>query len=155
MGVPVTRNFVEAFYEAYSARDHARLAAYLADDVEWQMDGPVGIFPFCGHRRGKAAVLDFLTRLKPAIFATKRLDPEEVVIDGDRAATFSRMTAVHKQTGRVIVFHCAHFFAFRDGRVAAMHCVADTFDAAEQVVGHRIDAYHEPDRSSSEDVVAI
>jgi ketosteroid isomerase-like protein len=89
------------------------------------------------------------------MFSTNRIEADEVVIDGDRAAAFSKATVVHRQTGRVVVFHCAHFFAFRDGQVASMRCMADTFDAAEQVMGHRIDAYHEPDSSRSEDVVAI
>jgi ketosteroid isomerase-like protein len=149
------RTQVEALYEAFAARDPVRIAGYLAHDVEWQMDGPVAIFPFCGHRRGKAAVLDLLTRLKPSILPTKRMDPEDVVIDGNQAAAFVKTTAVHKQTGRVVVFHCAHFFTFRDGQLAAMHCVADTYDAAEQVMGHRIDAYHEPAVSNSEDIIAI
>ena len=36
-----------------------------------------------------------------------------------------------------------------------MKGVADTFDMAEQVVGHRIDVYREPDISVSRDVVAL
>ena len=155
MDVHVTRTLVEALYEAYAACDPVRIAGYLADDIEWQMDGPVAIFPFCGYRRGKAAVLDLLTRMKPAVLQTKHMDPKDVVIDGDHAAVFVKTTAVHKQTGRVVVFHCAHFFTFRDGLVAAMHCVADTYDAAEQVMGHRIDVYHEPVSSRREDIVAI
>lgn len=155
MDVRITRTLVEAFYEAYAACDPVQIAGHLAHDIEWQMDGPVALFPFCGHWRGKAAVLDLLTRLKPAVLPTKRMDPEDVVIDGNHAAVFVKTTAVHKQTGRVVVFHCAHYFTFRDGQVAAMYWVADTFDAAEQVMGHRIDAYHEPAGSSSEDIVAI
>ena len=155
MDVRMIRIQVEALYEAFAARDPVRIAGQLTDDVEWQMDGPVAIFPFCGYRRGKAAVLDLLTRLKPAILPTKRMEPEDMVIDGDQAAVFVKTTAVHKQTGRVVVFHCAHFFTFRDGQLAAMHCVADTYDAAEQVMGHRIDAYHEPVVSNSEDIVAL
>lgn len=155
MDAPVTHSTVEAFCQAYTERDHSRLAAFLADDIEWQMDGPVGIFPFCGHRRGKAAVLDFFIRLKPAVFASKRMDIEDIVVEGNRAATFAKLTAEHRETGRVIVFHAAHFFTFRDGRVVSMHCLADTFDAVEQVVGHRIDAYHEAEVRNSEDIVAI
>lgn len=155
MDLSVTRTVVEALYRAYAAHDPVQIAAYLADDIELQMDGPVAIFPFCGHRRGKAAVLDLLTRLKPAVLPTRRMEPEKIVIEGDHAAVFAKTTAVHKQSGRVVVFHCAHFFTFRDGLVAVMHCVADTFDAVEQVVGHRIDAYYEMVGGNSEDIVAI
>jgi hypothetical protein len=44
---------------------------------------------------------------------------------------------------------------FRDGKVASLKGVADTFDMAEQVVGHRIDAYREPDLLISRDVIAL
>jgi len=144
MDVPVTRQLVEAFYDAFTTCDPGRIAATLTHDVEWQMDGPVSVFPFCGHRRGKAPVLDLLTRHKAEILPVRRVDQEDIVIDGQRAAVFAKITAIHKQTGRVVVFHCVHFLTFRDGLVSAVYCIADTFDAAEQVIGHRIDAYHEP-----------
>lgn len=155
MEEPISRRFVDRFYEVYSGADPHATAAYLADDVEWKVNGPVDIFPFCGHWRGKAAVLDFLTRVRPTFFASRRLEPDDVVIDSHHVATFCKSVSVHAQTGRTIVFYCAHFLTFRDRKLTNLYCMADTFDAVEQVVGHRIDAYYEAVGSSSEDIVAI
>ena len=47
-----TRELVEAFYRAYTARDSAAMAPLLADDVEWTISGPVDVLPFCGNHRG-------------------------------------------------------------------------------------------------------
>ena len=55
---------------------------------------------------------------------------------------------MQRDTGRVITFSSAHFVVFRDERVISMHALTDTFDVAEQVVGHRIDPYREGVASS-------
>ena len=155
MGDTVSRSLVQAFYEAFASRDPVRVAELLADDVEWNMAGPVDVFPFCGPRRGKAAAMEYLGQLVPSVFAIKRYEPLEMVIDGDHAATFSKVTAVQRATGRVITYHCAHLVRFRDGKVASVRGITDTFDVAEQVVGHRIDAYRETEIDLSTGVVAI
>ena len=155
MGESVSRATVQAFYEALASRDPVRLAQCLADDVEWHMAGPVDLFVFCGYRRGKAAVVDYIGRLVPSMFTIKRFEPEEVVIDGDTAAMINTITSVQKDTGRILTYQTAVFVVFRDGKVVSMKGVADTFDMAEQVVGHRIDVYREPDPAALKDVIAL
>jgi ketosteroid isomerase-like protein len=155
MGESVTAATVHAFYEALASRDPVRIAGCLADDVEWHMAGPVDIFVFCGYRRGKAAVVDYIGRLVPSMFSVKRFEPVEMVIDGDTAAMINNITSVQKGTGRILTYQTAVFVVFRDGKVVLLRGVADTFDMAEQVVGHRIDAYRDPDSAESKDVVAL
>lgn len=155
MGETASPAAVRAFYEAMASRDPVKLAQCLADDVEWHMPGPVDVFVFCGYRRGKAAVIDYIARLVPSMFAIKRLEPEDIVVDGNRVASLSRITAVQKNTGRVITYHSVLFVVFRGDKIVSVQGVADTFDAAEQVVGHRIDAFGEPDRPVSRGVVAL
>jgi ketosteroid isomerase-like protein len=155
MGEPVSRSTVQAFYEALASRDPIRLAQFLADDVEWHMAGPVDVFVFCGYRRGKAAVVDYVGRLVPSMLSVKRFDLEDIVIDGDTAATINNITSVQKDTGRVLTYQTAVFIVFRDGKVVSVKGVADTFDMAEQLVGHHIDAFSEPDRSVLRDVIAL
>jgi ketosteroid isomerase-like protein len=133
MGQSVSLRVVQAFYQAYASRNLAVLLEFLCDDVEWKYLGPVEVFPFCGSRRGKAAVIDHFTRHVPARFAFKRLEPEHLVVDKDRAATFSKVTAVENGSGRVLTYHCAHCITFRDGKVAAVQAVADTFGLTEQL----------------------
>lgn len=155
MGEAVTHATVQAFYDALASRDPVRLAQCVADDVEWHMAGPVDVFVFCGYRRGKAAVVDYVVRLVPSMFAIKRFEPREMVIEGDTAAMINSITSVQKNTGRILTYQTAIFVVFRDGKVVSLKGVADTFDMAEQVVGHRIDAYREPDGATARDVVAL
>jgi ketosteroid isomerase-like protein len=138
MSDPVSPSLVQAFYHAYARRDLAGVLGFVSDDVEWKLLGPVEIFPFCGYRRGKAAVIEHFTRRMPTLFSMRRMEPDDLVIDGNRAASFSKITAVENGSGRIIAFHCAHFVTFREGKVVSMQAVADTFGAIEQLQGLEI-----------------
>jgi ketosteroid isomerase-like protein len=155
MSEPDHRTTAQSFFDAFVARDPSRVARLLADDVEWTIIGPVALFPFCGTRIGKAAALDYLTRAWPEHFSMAAFQPEEVVIDGDRAAMFSRATIVQKKTGRTITYNCAHFITLRGDKVARLQGLTDTFDVVEQTLGHRINPYYDPNTGLVDDVVAL
>jgi ketosteroid isomerase-like protein len=133
---PVARATVEAFYEAYAARDASKVAEFLADDVKWTISGPVDLLPFCGTRFGKAAVLDLIERLVPGVFQVFSFVSESIVIEGDQAATLNRLSARRTDNGRVISYRLAHFLRFRDGKVVENLSLIDSYDAVEQVLGH-------------------
>lgn len=133
----VSPSLVQAFYHAYARQDVAAVLELLSEDVEWKFPGPVEIFPFCGYRRGKAAVIEYFKR-KPIRILQRRMEPDDLVIDGNRTASFSKMTAVENGTGRVLTFHCAHLATFRAGKVVSFQAIADTFGVLEQLQGVEI-----------------
>jgi ketosteroid isomerase-like protein len=153
----VERSVVEAFYQAYVTRDPQRIAAFLDDDVEWMVAGPVELLGFCGQRRGKAAVIEFFARLVPEVLQFKRFEPEEFLVDGDRAAMFAKLSALQRTTGRMISYRCAQFLRFRDGKITSFRSLIDSFDAAEQMIGHPIDLHQNRDHAAagSGDFVAV
>jgi len=138
MGILVSRDVVEDFYRAYANRDVAKIEPYLADDVQWTISGPVELLQFCGTRVGKSAVLDMIVNLVPALFNITSFVPETLLVDGDRAATLNRLSATRCDDGRVISYRVAQFLRFHNDKVAEYCSVIDSFDAAEQVLGHRI-----------------
>jgi ketosteroid isomerase-like protein len=134
----VSRETVDAFYRAYAKRDIKTLATLLDDDATWTINGPVELLHFCGTRSGKQAVLDMVDRLVPEVFEITSFTPEAVLIDGDRAATLNRLSGRRPADGRTISYRVAQFVRFRDSRVLEYCSVIDSFDAAEQVLGHPI-----------------
>jgi ketosteroid isomerase-like protein len=134
----VTREWVEAFNEAYAGRHMDRLASLLDDDVRWVISGPVDVMPFCGERRGKQAVLDMVARVAPLQFAVVSFTTELVLIDGNRASTLCRASG-ERADGRTIGWRVAQFMRFRDQKIVEYCSVIDSFDAAEQVLGHSIE----------------
>jgi ketosteroid isomerase-like protein len=128
------RQFLRAFCEAIVSRDPSQLRPMLADDVEWSVFGPIDHFPFFGHRRGKDQVMDAMCRQIVDYLQLRSCEIERVLFDGDRAACLVKMTAGHVPTGRVVVFRMAQFVKFRDGKLAEMRAVLDSFDLIEQTV---------------------
>ena len=139
MTTPVSRNAVIAFFQAYSSRDPVRIAPFIADDVEWMIVGPVDLLHFCGRRKGKAAVLDLFQRVIPKVLDVNGVESDIVLVDGDRAATYNRITAIQRTTGRTISYRSAQFMRFRNDKVIEYRSIIDSFDAAEQVLGHPIE----------------
>jgi len=139
MTTPVARSTVQAFFEAFASKDPARLAPFLQDDVVWTIVGPVELIRYCGERRGKAAVLDMFGRIAPSALRLTRFDPEMLLVDGDRCAMLARLTGVTPEDGRTISYRCTQFVRFVDDKVADYRSIIDSFDAAEQFLGHPID----------------
>jgi ketosteroid isomerase-like protein len=144
MAQPVSPRVVQAFYEAYASRDAARIAPFLADDVKWAIIGPSQVIPVCGEHHGKDAVLKLFTESFAAAMKFRGLEPEMLLIDGDRAASYLKLSGYLPKSGRVISYHCGQFVRFENDKVVCFRSILDSFDAAEQALGHQIDPTHEP-----------
>jgi ketosteroid isomerase-like protein len=136
---PVSREDVAAFFTAFNARCGRRLAPLLADDVEWTITGPINLLSYCGQRRGKAAVLELVDRTVPEVIDVTSFVQDLLVVDGEWAAALSRVSGDQRGTGRTISYRVAQFVHFRDGKVAEYRSIIDSFDAAEQILGRRIE----------------
>jgi len=54
------------------------------------------------------------------MFSERTMAQEMTLVDGDSAATFGRIVAVQRGTGRRINYSLAHFVRFRDGQAVSM-----------------------------------
>ncbi len=132
---PVSRSVVDAFFKVYAVRDAAKVAAFLDDEVEWTVSGPVDILHFCGTHKGKVDVLDLIGRKVPAVLRVFSFVPESYLVDGDQVATLHRLAARRAGDGRVVSYRVANFMRFRNGKVFKNLSLLDSFDAVEQLVG--------------------
>lgn len=154
MNEAVSRTIVEEFYAAFNSRDANRIAAFLADDVVWNVYGPPEVMQVCGQWRGKAAVIDRFARVIPRIIETTRLETDCLLVDGDHSALFGRVTSKQRPSGRIISHRCGHFVTWRGGKIVSFRVINDSLDAVEQFIGHRIDLSADMDARES-DIVAI
>ena len=132
------RGVVRAFCDALAARAPELFSTMLDDNIEWTVFGPVDLFPFFGQRRGKAAVMAAFEDMS-ANLSLIRSEKEIVLVDGDRAAGLVRINAVDTCTGRTLSLRLALFAEFRNGKLASLKALFDSFDAVEQSLGHQID----------------
>ena len=139
MPVTVSKQHVRDFYDAKMSRDPEIIGRYLHDDVDWSIAGPVDLIPFCGQWRGKPAALDVMCRVAPSCITVNKVILDDLLLDGDKAAVFNRITSTQNRTGRTITYQRAEFFGFSDGKIRTYRSTMDSFDIAEQVLGHEID----------------
>jgi ketosteroid isomerase-like protein len=150
----LSRSLVNRFCKVYAVRDADKLGAFLDDDVEWTISGPVEYLRFCGTYRGRDSVIDLIRRRIPDVIRTFSFVPESILVDGDRLAMLHKQSSRRAADGRVINFRVANFMRFRDGKVVSNLSLLDTFDAVEQVMGHRIE-FGAPHDSGLSDLVAV
>jgi ketosteroid isomerase-like protein len=159
MPTPVPRHVVEGFYQALIAacarRDLDQLVPYLHNDVKWTINGPVAVLTFSGTRSGPAAVLDLVQRVAPRVVRITAFKRDELLVDGDRAAAFARLTGVLAATSATISYRLAQFMRFHAGQVIEFRAIIDSFDATEQVLGRPIELLPDIRREPPGHLVAV
>lgn len=144
MTTAVSAELVREFFAVRVAGDTARMGALIDDDVEWSISGPVDIMPYAGQRRGKQAVLDSVVQQGRKVFEITEVQIEDIVVDGDKAVVRTRLSGIHRPSGRRISYNSAQLLAYRNGKIVRFRAIVDSFDAAEQVLGREIDISDTP-----------
>lgn len=137
MDTEQTRAIVTAVYAAYARRDFDHVASVIHEDIDWVIFAPVEIFTFAGVRHGRRAVLEAFAGIA-AQYSVESYKPELILADGDRAAVMSDVSFLQRASGRILRFRIANFLQFRDGKLVEFREFMNTFDVAEQAVGHFI-----------------
>lgn len=150
----VDPSVIEAYFKAFASRDPQSFGFYLHDDVVWTISGPIDVIPYCGTHRGKAAVIDVMARRARNVLNDVKVVREKFLIDGNRGAALTRLTGRLAADGRTVSYRVANFFRFRDSKLIENMSLMDSFDAAEQVLGHVIEVGDAP-RLADDNIVAI
>jgi ketosteroid isomerase-like protein len=151
----LTYEHVENFRRARKSRDPQLIEPFLDDHVDWLVTGPVELLHFCGQRLGKAEVLDSLTRQHTEVLSTFKVELDLLLVDGNRTASLGRMIGTHRKTGRIISYSHAQFMRFCDGKIVEYRGIIDSFNAAEQMIGHAIELPESLRVPSAGDLIAI
>jgi len=88
------------------------------------------------------------------MFRHRQFDIDRILIDGNSVAVLARLSGV-KHDGRAVCFRLSHFVEFRDGRIATLTSIIDSFNAVEQITGHAIDLGAAPTLVPDNDVVTV
>lgn len=131
------RDVILKVQEAFRKGDYAGMSALYQDDVDWIFHGPTSIFPDVGHRRGKVEVFKTFKALNE-MYRFERHDSEQLIAEGNWAASLADVKMIQRSSGRVIQCKIASFHRVRDGKIAEYRGFTDSFDAVEQVLGREI-----------------
>jgi ketosteroid isomerase-like protein len=128
-------NFLDAFY----AGDIEGALAHCSDDVDFLANAPIDILPHMGHRRGKAEVRQMWQTIH-ARYSSMRYELPIIVAEGDKVAVIIRVFFRKRSNDRIVQFDLAAFYTLRDGRIAEIREIIDTFDLVQQVLERDVGA---------------
>ena len=133
----VLRERLGALYAAMKLGQLDFVLNAVDDDIEYISYSPLKIFPFLGHRRGKAAMAAVLRGAHLA-FDVVSCEPVSMVIEGETAAVILFTRAINRITGRSVQGMLAHFIRFRNGKIVELREFMDSLQAAEQALGREL-----------------
>jgi hypothetical protein len=127
------RQRVLNFLDVFRAGDVEGALSRCTDDVEFFANAPIDILPHMGHHRGKAE-LRAMWKTVHARYSNIRYEAPILVAEGDRVAAYLRVFFRKSGNDRVVQFDIAVFYTFRDGLIAEIREIMDTFDLVQQVL---------------------
>ncbi len=128
-------NFLEAFY----AGDLDAAIDRCTDDVEFFSSAPVDILPHMGLHRGKAELRGMWETVYKR-YSEMRYEAPILVAQGDKVAALVRAFFRKRKNKRMVQFDIAVFYTLREGRIAQIREVIDTFNLVEQLLERDISA---------------
>ena len=133
------RQRVLTMLENYYAGDLEGTLERCTDDVEFFSNAPIDILPHLGGHRGKAELRAMWQTVRQR-YSEMRHEVTIMLAEGDKVAALIRLFLTKRSNGRVVQFDIAVFYTLRDGRVAQIREVMDTFDVVEQVLERDLSA---------------
>ena len=128
-------NFLDLFYSG----DIEGALARCTDDIEFIANAPVDLLPHMGYHRGTAAIRQMWTTVH-ARYSNMRCKVSIMVAEGDKVAANIRVFFRKSSNARMVQFDIAAFYTFREGRIAQIREIIDTFDMVEQVLERDVSA---------------
>jgi len=127
------RQRVLNFLEAYYSGDIEGALSRCSDDVDFVANAPVDILPHLGHRHGKAEVRQMWQTIHVR-YSGMRYEVPIIVAEGDKVAAHIRVFFRKRSNDRIVQFDIAVFYTLRDGRIAQIREIMDSFDLVQQVL---------------------
>jgi uncharacterized protein len=122
-------NFLEVFYSG----DTEGALACCSDDVEFFSNAPVDLLPHMGRHIGKAEMRE-MWKMVHTRYYDMRHEVRAIVAEDDKVAVDLRLFFKKSLNNRIVQFDLAGFYTLRDGRIARIREIIDTFDLVQQVL---------------------
>jgi len=127
------RQRVLDFLDLLYSGDIEGALARCSDDIDLTAPAPIDVLPHMGRRQGKDEVRKTWQTVHSR-YSSLRHQIRDLVAEGDMVATNIRAFFTKRTNGRMVQFDIAVFFTLRDGRIAEIREVMDTFDLVQQVL---------------------
>lgn len=139
MTAELNRQRVLKLLSTFYSGDIDGTLARCTDDITFTANAPVDLLPHMGSRQGKAAMREMWTAVHGR-YTEMRCEVPIILGEGDKVAAHLRVYFLKRSNRRVVQFDIAAFFTFRDGLIAEIREIIDTYDLIEQVLERDVTA---------------
>ena len=129
----IHRQHVLNFLEVFSRGDIEGALSHCTDDIDFFANSPIDILPHMGRHHGKIELRQMWTTVH-ARYSGMRYEIPIMVSEGDKVAANLRVFFRKSSNNRVVQFDMAAFYTLRDGQIARIREILDTFDLVQQVL---------------------
>ena len=116
-------------YQALNEGDLSKVHELLHPDIEWHEDRGA---PEAGIHRGRDSFENFLRAWRES-FDDFRIEPEEIVEDGQRLIALVRQSGTGRSSGVDVAVRIAHVWTVQDGRAVGWRSYPRREDALASV----------------------
>lgn len=139
MTAELNRQRVLKLLSTFYSGDIEGTLARCTDDIAFTANAPVDLLPHMGRRQGKAAMREMWTAVHGR-YTEMRCEVPIILGERDKVAAHLRVFFRKRSNRRVVQFDIATFFTLRDGLIAEIREIIDTFDLVEQVLERDVSA---------------
>jgi len=129
----LNRQRVLALLDDFSAGDIEAALSRCSDDVDFLTHAPIDILPHMGPCRGKAELRE-MWKTVHARYSGIRYEAPIMLAEGDKVAAYLRAFFKKRSNERIVQFDVAIFYTLRDGQIAQIREIIDSFDLVQQVL---------------------
>ena len=123
--------------DAFARGDLEAALSCCTDDVDFLTHAPIDVLPHMGPRHGKAELRE-LWQTVWSRYCEIRYKAPHIVADGDAVATYLHGYFTKRSNGRIVQFDMAVFYTFRNGQIAQIREIIDSYDLVQQVLEREI-----------------
>lgn len=102
------------------------VASLCLPDLDWNIPGDSGVLPWVGHKKGRAAISEFLRDTQTMIERVS-LDIKDILANDNRAVILGHLQTRISATGKLIDSAFAIVLTFSDQQVASFLMLEDSF----------------------------
>ncbi|MDE5445386.1 DUF4440 domain-containing protein [Bradyrhizobium sp. CSA207] len=133
----LNRQRVLHLLDAIVRSDLEAALACCSDDVDFLTHAPIDVLPHMGPCHGKTELGEFW-RTVQARYSEVRYQVPQIVAEGDTVAAYLRVFFRKRSNDRIIQVDMAVFYTFRNGQVAQIREIIDSYDLVQQVLEREI-----------------
>jgi len=133
----LNRQRVLHLLDSFARGDIEAALSCCTDDVDFLTHAPIDVLPHMGPRHGKTELRE-LWQTVWSRYSEIRYKAAHVVADGDDVATYLHTYFTKRDNGRIVQFDMAVFYTFRNGKIAQIREIIDSYDLVQQVLEREI-----------------